>query len=77
MSNYDYHKSLKSIWEKAVTLYEAGNRESGTYFDADEKAFLASIGHTAQEVFDFAEDYVNYGDPDCETFLLVAALRRQ
>ena len=76
MSNYDYQQTLRAIWEKAVTLYEAGNRESGTYFDADEAAFLASIGHSAQEVYDFAEDRVNYGEPDCETFLLVAALRR-
>lgn len=76
MSNYDFQAQLKAIWEKAVTLYEAGNRESGTYFDADEVAFLKSIGHTAREVFDFAEDWVNYGEPDFETFLLIAALRR-
>ena len=61
MTNYDYQTKLKAIWEKAVTLYEAGNRESGTFFDADEEAFLASIGHTAREVYDFAEDQVNYG----------------
>ena len=76
MINYEFQKNLKTIWEKAVTLYEAGNRDSGTYFDADELEFLSSIGHTAQEVFDFAEDKVNHGEPDFETFLLLASLRR-
>ncbi|MEX0330348.1 MAG: DUF5069 domain-containing protein [Puniceicoccaceae bacterium] len=76
MNNYEFQKNLKTIWEKAVTLYEAGNRESGTYFDADELEFLKANGHTAREVFDFAEDQVNHGEPDFETFLLIAALRR-
>ncbi|HSH09016.1 MAG TPA: DUF5069 domain-containing protein [Oceanipulchritudo sp.] len=76
MKNYDFQRPLKQIWQKAVTLYEAGNRSCGTYFDNDELAFLAAIGHTAREVFDFAEDFVNYGDPDFETFLLIAAMRR-
>ncbi|MGC9451440.1 MAG: DUF5069 domain-containing protein [Oceanipulchritudo sp.] len=76
MKHYDYQETLKKIWAKAVDLYEAGNREAGTYFDSDERAFLSSIGHTAQEVYDFAEDRVTGGEPDCETFLLIAAQRR-
>ncbi|MFO7725234.1 MAG: DUF5069 domain-containing protein [Oceanipulchritudo sp.] len=71
-----FQKPLKALWEKAVRLYREGNRDSSTFFDADESAFLASIGHSPQEVFDFAEDYVNGEDPDFETFLLVAAIRR-
>lgn len=73
---YEFHLTLKRLWEKAVELYRAENRDSGTYFDAGETAFLESIGHTAQEVYDFAEDQVKYGEPDVETFLLIAALRR-
>jgi hypothetical protein len=76
MNNYTFQKDLKGIWEKAVTLYEAGNRECGTYFDASEIEFLKAIGHSAQEVYDFAEDWVARGEPDLETFLLVAAVRR-
>lgn len=76
MSHYIFQETLKSLWEKAVDLYEAGNRESGSYFDSHERAFLASIGHSAREVYDFAEDKVKYGEPDFETFLLVAAQRR-
>ena len=53
-----------------------GQRGSGTYFDEQELAFLASIGQKAQEVYDFAEDYNNYGEPGFETFQALATLRR-
>lgn len=75
-SHYTFHQELKAVWEKAVKTYESGNRDSGTYFNKKETAFLDSIGHTAQEVFDFAEDFVGAGEPDFETFLLIAGLRR-
>jgi hypothetical protein len=74
--HYTFHLPLKQLWEKAVRLYQSGNKDSGTYFSSEESAFLAGIGHTAQEVFDFAEDYVSGGEPDFETFLQIAALRR-
>jgi len=74
--HHDYHKRLQALWEQAVTLYQAGNRSSGSYFDREELAFLAAVGHTAQEVYDFAEDYARGQDPDRTTFLLVAAQRR-
>ena len=77
MNHYTYQARLKTIWERAVTLYEAGNREAGTYFDKDELEFLGSIGHSAQEVYDFAEDFARHREPDFETFILLAALRRQ
>lgn len=74
--NYEYHKTLKSIWDKATLLYSEGNRDAQTYFNADEQSFLASIGATAQEVFDFAEDYNLHGEPDFTTFALVQDIRR-
>lgn len=74
---YHYHQTLIAIWENAVHLYEKGNRDSSTYFSPDEMEFLQSIGHTAQEVYDFAEDRVSRGEPDCDTFLMIAMLRRQ
>ncbi|MGA1205852.1 MAG: DUF5069 domain-containing protein [Opitutales bacterium] len=77
MSQYLYHQQLKQIWEKAVSLYQSGQRGSETFFDSPESAFLTSIGHSAQEVYDFAEDFINHGEPDFETFLLVADIRRQ
>ena len=39
-------------------------------------AFLASIGCTAQELFDFVDDSLSYDDVDFETVLAVTAIRR-
>lgn len=45
-------------------------------FEAPDLAFLASIGCTAQELFDFVDDTLDYGDFDFETVLAVTAIRR-
>lgn len=76
MSHVDFHTTLGELYDNAVSRYESGQRGASTFFTDGELAFLASIGHTAQEVYDFAEDRVKYGAPDRETFLMVAALRR-
>lgn len=76
MKNYDYQIKLKEIWEKAVKLYADGQRGSDSYFNAEETAFLDSIGATAQEVYDFAEDYNSAGEPDFATFAMVQDIRR-
>ena len=76
MNNYEFQKPLKALFDKAIAAYTAGNHDCDTYFSAEEVAFLGSIGHTVREVFDFAEDSINYGDPDFETFLSLASLRR-
>ncbi|MEO0454562.1 MAG: hypothetical protein AAFY98_10555 [Verrucomicrobiota bacterium] len=74
--NYQWHTTLKEIYDQAVSDYQAGKRGAADFFTAEQIAFLKGIGHTAQEVYDFAEDNVNYGEPDWETFLLIAAVRR-
>ncbi len=75
-TNYEFSKRLKSLWEKAVQLYQAGNRDSSTYFTDEETSWLGSVGHSPQEIYDFAEDWVSAGEPDVETFLLIALQRR-
>jgi hypothetical protein len=76
MSNYDWTKQFKALYDKAFALYQKGQRGSETYFDPVESAFLDSIGTTAQEIYDFAEDASNYSDPDYSTALLITAARR-
>jgi hypothetical protein len=76
MNNYGYQADLKEIYNKALGLYRKGNQDPSTYFDADEKAFLASIGARIQEVYDFVDDAERYGGPDYETFQLVMGVRR-
>lgn len=46
-------------------------------FEAEDVAFLASIGCTAQELFDFVDDALDYDDLDFETVLAVTAIRRE
>lgn len=76
MNPLSWTTDLKQIFEDAVTKYRAGQRGAATFFTPSQSKFLASIGHTAQEVYDFAEDHVGGGQPDWETFLLIASVRR-
>lgn len=69
-------KNLRLIYDKAVTSYQEGNRDLASYFSDAEKLFLATIGLKPINVYDYAEDYVKYGEPDWDTFLLVVAARR-
>lgn len=76
MKHYDYQKTLQALWQKAVDLYRSGNRDRSTYFDDEELAFLASIGANAQEIYDFAEDFVSGGEPDFTTVAMIHDVRR-
>ncbi|MGF1677647.1 MAG: DUF5069 domain-containing protein [Candidatus Methylacidiphilales bacterium] len=72
----EWQRSFRKCFEKAVTLYEAGKTGAETFFDSSEATFLRSIGCTEQELYDFVEDFVKHGEPDFDTALLVAAVRR-
>jgi len=74
--SYSYQKQLIEIWNKAVELYKDGQRGADSYFSETELSFLKSIGHTAQEVYDFAEDFNTSQEPDLATFLMLADRRR-
>jgi hypothetical protein len=76
MNEYTWVEQFQAVYEKAVTQYRAGQRGAESFFTSDEIAFLAGIGHTAQELYDFAEDAVKYGEPTFGTALLIAAVRR-
>ena len=76
MGNYNYQKTLKAIWQKAVDLYRSGNHDGATYFNQEELEFLSSIGANAQEISDFAEDFITSGEPDFTTVALIHDVRR-
>jgi hypothetical protein len=73
MPAYDWTQSLKSLYDKALDLYQQGNREPAAFFTDDELAFLSSIGAKPIELYDFVEDYP---EVDWETALLITAARR-
>ena len=77
MSNYRFPKTLREIWDRADARYKSGVTGPANLFPDEDLAFIHSIGHSAVEVFDFIDDCNRYdGEPDFETFLLLASLRR-
>lgn len=76
MKHYNYLTDLKTHWDKAVALYEAGQRGSDSYFSENETQWMLENGLTPQEIYDFAEDFVSGGEPDFATFAVISDIRR-
>ena len=74
---YRWSHDLKQLFVLALERYRAGERDPARFFTEEQGDYLASIGMSVQEIFDFAEDHTKYdGDPDWESFLLISAVRR-
>ena len=76
MIHYDFTKKFRSIYDKAVRQYAAGQQGPNTYFTAEESAFLAANGISAQNLFDYAEDHNNGGEPGYDNALAIELVRR-
>lgn len=76
MSNYDWPEQFRKVYEAATARYNKGEREPQKLFSKTELEFLASIGCSAQELFDFIDDLARYGEPNFETTFLTTAVRR-
>lgn len=76
MSQLNWKSTLKEIYGRAVDAYRSGERDLEKIFSGEDACWLAGIGLKPIHVFDHADDSVRYGEPDWETFLLVAAARR-
>jgi hypothetical protein len=72
----DWKSEFRQVWDRACAAWQAGRRSPKTMFPPADVAFLASIGCTAQELFDFVDDSLNDGDLDYETTLAVTEIRR-
>lgn len=76
MKHYDFAAKLRVLWEKACQLYSKDQRDAKTYFTAEENAFLAANGLTAQDIYDYAEDFTTGGEPSWEIALGIELVRR-
>jgi len=76
MSHYTFTTEFRRLYDKAVELYAKGQRGADTFFNADETAFLAANGITAQHMYDYAEDHNNYGEPGYDIALGIELVRR-
>ncbi|MGV3755618.1 MAG: hypothetical protein ACO1QS_09580 [Verrucomicrobiota bacterium] len=77
MQNYIWAERFKQIYDAAVLRYNNGTQSVAGLFGKEEVEFLASIGCTAQELFDFVEDFCRGGEPIYSDVLLVTAVRRE
>lgn len=78
MNDSTWETQFKAVYDRGSAAWVAGKRSPDTMFDAADVKFLASIGCTTQELFDFIDDCHRYGgDPDYRTTLAVTALRRK
>ena len=77
VSPYRWYHELKTLFVLSLERFRVGERDPAKFYTPGQHAYLASIGMTPQEIFDFADDHARYdGDPDWETFLLISAVRR-
>ena len=76
MSTISWNDQFRQVYDRGVVAWKAGRKSPATMFGNEDSAFLATIGCTAQELFDFVDDGQRYGEPDFETTLAVTAIRR-
>ena len=76
MQHYNFTEQLHRLYSQAIKLCSAGQRGPDTYFTADETAFLTANGLTAQNLYDYAEDELNGGEPGWEIALSIELIRR-
>jgi hypothetical protein len=76
MSTNNWQAEFRQVYDRGIAAWKEGRKSSGAMFTREDTAFLATIGCTAQELFDFVDDAQRYGEPDFATALAVAALRR-
>jgi hypothetical protein len=67
---------FRQAYQETLEAIRAGKCSAADAVPSARLPFLASIGCSAQELFDFAEDAVKYGEPDYDTALLITAVRR-
>jgi len=76
MKHYDFDEKLRMLWDKACARYSQGLRDASACFSAEEKTFLAANGLTAQNLYDYAEDFVGGGEPTWDMALSIELVRR-
>ena len=60
--SHDWKTQFRAVFDAGVQRRKEGSNEPVAMFERDEVAFLESIGCSAQEMFDFCDDYVGWDD---------------
>jgi hypothetical protein len=75
-NTYFWATEFKGVYQRALERYRSGKSSPALIVEAKDAAFLASIGCSRQELFDFIDDFARAGEPEFEDVLLVTAVRR-
>lgn len=71
-----WQDDFRKVYDHGLDSYRKGAREPEALWTPEQVAWLASIGCTPRELFDFVDDLCRYGEPDYTTALQVTAIRR-
>lgn len=77
MNTSEWKTHFRQVYDRGTAAWKEGRRSADSMFNRDDAASLATIGYTTQEMFDFVDDALRYGEPDFATALAVAELRRE
>lgn len=72
----DWLSQLRAMYDRAVDRFEQGHRGPKKVIGSEALAFLDSIGTSAQELYDFVEDWVEDGEPNFDTVAAITDVRR-
>lgn len=76
MNDSNWKSEFRNVWDRGCAAWQAGKRSAREMFPPADATFLAGIGCSTQELFDFIDDSLQYGDLDFETTLAVTEIRR-
>jgi len=68
---------LERVFGQAVEKYLAGSRGAEALFTFEHATFLASLGSSLQELYDFVEDWCELGEPSFGMALRIAEVRAE
>ncbi len=72
----DWLSQLRDIYDQAVQRFEQGDRGPEKVIGREALAVLDSIGTSAQELYDFVEDWVEDGEPTFDAVAAMTEIRR-
>jgi len=70
-------ENLQDIYDDAVIRYREGHRSPEQVIPQTGLPFLESIGTSAQELYDYVEDWVDDGEPAFSTVAAITEVRRE
>ena len=77
MNHFDFSNRFHAIYNDAVAAFAAGKRGADNLLSAEQRAWLAANGISAQNLYDYAEDHNGYGgEPGFAHALGIELVRR-